>query len=87
MGLPTRTPIDENAYKAPLRAPNCLIFPSLATMAGIIDNVQPDAKPYIIAYMMMGAFAAAGNQSARVIIPPNVEMTIMTLKTPKVSPI
>jgi len=56
-------------------------------MAGIIDNVQPDAKPYIIAYMMMGAFAAAGNQSARVIIPPNVEMTIMTLKTPKVSQI
>ena len=55
-------------------------------MAGIIDNVQPLAKPYIIAYMMMGAFAAAGNLRARVMIATNAEMTIMTLKTPKVSP-
>jgi hypothetical protein len=86
MGLPISTPIDENAYKAPLRAPSWLICPSLATMAGIIDSVQPDANPYIIAYMMMGAFAAAGNQRARVMIAPNAERTIMTLKTPKVSP-
>lgn len=86
MGLPINTPIAENAYSAPLRAPSLLICPSFATMAGMMESVQPDAKPYMMAYMMIGAFEAAGSQRARVMIPPKRESAIITLKTPKVSP-
>ena len=46
MGLPVKTPIAENEYKAPFRTPSFLTSDNVATIAGIILRVQPDANPY-----------------------------------------
>jgi len=82
IGLPVKTPMAENEYSAPVRVPSFLTSDRVATIAGIILSVQPDAKPYKAAYTMMLAFECTGSQSARLIIPLNTVREIITLKTP-----
>ena len=46
IGLPVKTPIAENEYNAPVRVPSFLTSDRVATIAGMILSVQPDANPY-----------------------------------------
>lgn len=56
-----------------------------ATIAGMIDKIQPDPNPYKHAKTIIGAFELAGNHSPRLITPENAAHTIMTLKGPILS--
>ena len=86
MGLPTKTPNVEKAYNVPVRMPSFRISDMEATMAGMMETIKPDAKPYRTAKTMIGAFEDAGSHRARLIIPEKSVKIMQTLKTPYKSP-
>ena len=86
IGLPVRAPNADAAYMAPLRTPSLRTSEMLATMAGRMDNVHPDVKPYRTPNTISTAFDRAGNHTARLNMAPRRVCTIITLKTPNMSP-
>jgi hypothetical protein len=58
----------------------------LATIAGMMERVQPETKPYRMLKTMMGALECEGSHTARTKMPHNAVLRIMTLKTPYLSP-
>jgi hypothetical protein len=86
IGLPISAPIADIAYRLPARAPSLRMSDMLATMAGIIESVQPDTKPYRILKIMMGALECEGSHTARTNMPHSAVLKIMTLNTPYLSP-
>jgi len=86
IGLPINTPKAENEYNAPFLTPSCRTSDKVATIAGIMESVHPEANPYNAAYTINGALDDAGSHSPRVITPANTVFIIITLKTPNLSP-
>lgn len=87
MGLPTKAPTALNAYSVPILAPILRMSEvMLATIAGIMEKVHPEVKPYNAAYAMSGALVCAGNQTAKVKMEPKRVVMIITLNTPYLSP-
>lgn len=93
IGLPIRTPVAETAYKLPVRIPSFRISGEIfAIKAGMMEKMQPEAKPYNIVNTMIKAFVcpeamtALGNQKAKLVIAPKPVSSIIMLKTPKMSP-
>jgi hypothetical protein len=86
IGLPISAPTADMAYRVPVRAPSLRMSDILATMAGMMENVQPDTKPYRILKTMMVALECEGSHTARTNMPHSAVLRIMTLKTPYLSP-
>jgi hypothetical protein len=86
IGLPISAPTEDTAYRLPTRAPSWRISDILATMAGMMESVQPDTKPYRMLKTMIGALECEGSHTARMNMPHNAVLRTMTLKTPYLSP-
>jgi hypothetical protein len=86
IGLPTSTPNAATPYNEPLRVPMSRTSENEATMAGTIESVQPEVKPYKTAYVITDAVERAVSHTVRVKIPPSRVRGIITLKTPTRSP-
>jgi hypothetical protein len=86
IGLPTSAPKAAIPYKDPLRVPILRTSEKEATMAGTIESVQPEVKPYSTAYTITDVVVRAVSHTVRVKIPPSTVRGIITLKTPMRSP-